>query len=159
MCGFLHRPERNKTNLVRSAHFLQRPANARITRQSLAAPSGDRSKAVMVMVIVRPHILQRYLHRGNCYLLAPSMTPDPSSAMTWGKSFDASSCPKSLQLFGMMCLTAAKDADALLPIVRRGRWAFRTRGFWRYGRNFFRADRSRISRRRQILVDGVAVSG
>src|SRR5258708_34965439 len=37
MCGFVHRPERNKTNLVRLAHFLQRPANARITRQSLAA--------------------------------------------------------------------------------------------------------------------------
>src|SRR4030095_2061445 len=37
MCGFLHRPERNKTNLVRLAHFLERPANARITRQSLAA--------------------------------------------------------------------------------------------------------------------------
>jgi hypothetical protein len=37
MCGFLHRPERNKTNLVRLAHFFQRPANARITRQSLAA--------------------------------------------------------------------------------------------------------------------------
>src|SRR6185503_18574273 len=37
MCGFLHGPERNKTNLVRLAHFLQRPANARITRQSLAA--------------------------------------------------------------------------------------------------------------------------
>src|SRR5882757_53301 len=37
MGGFLHRPERNKTNLVRLAHFFQRPANARITRQSLAA--------------------------------------------------------------------------------------------------------------------------
>ena len=31
------------------ADFFKRPANARITRQS---PSGDRSKAVMVMVIV-----------------------------------------------------------------------------------------------------------
>ena len=37
MRGFLHRPERNKTNLVRLAHFFKRPANARIARQSLAA--------------------------------------------------------------------------------------------------------------------------
>ena len=37
MCGFLHRPERNKTNLVRLAHFFKRPAHARITRQPLAA--------------------------------------------------------------------------------------------------------------------------
>src|SRR4051795_345091 len=37
MCGFLHRFERHKSNLVRLAHFLQRPANARIARQSLAA--------------------------------------------------------------------------------------------------------------------------
>src|SRR2546428_10105120 len=28
MRGFLHRPERNKTNLVRLARFLKRPANA-----------------------------------------------------------------------------------------------------------------------------------
>jgi hypothetical protein len=28
---------------------------------------------------LRPHILQRYLHRGNRYLLARSMSPDPSS--------------------------------------------------------------------------------
>src|SRR6267142_1938550 len=28
---------------------------------------------------LRPHILRRYLHRGNCYLLARSMSPDPSS--------------------------------------------------------------------------------
>jgi len=26
---------------------------------------------------LRPHILQRYLHRGNRYLLARSMSPDP----------------------------------------------------------------------------------
>ena len=37
MRGLLHRFERNKTNLVGLAHFFQRPANARITRQSLAA--------------------------------------------------------------------------------------------------------------------------
>ena len=37
MRGFLHRFERNKTNVVGLAHFLERPANARITRQSLAA--------------------------------------------------------------------------------------------------------------------------
>src|SRR3954462_1724357 len=37
MRGLLHRLERNKTNLVRLAHFFQRPANARIARQSLAA--------------------------------------------------------------------------------------------------------------------------
>src|SRR5215212_11068359 len=37
MRGLLHRPERNKANLVRLAYFLQRPANPRITRQSLAA--------------------------------------------------------------------------------------------------------------------------
>src|SRR5258708_21233492 len=37
MRGFLHRAERNKANLVRLAHFLKRPANARITRQSLPA--------------------------------------------------------------------------------------------------------------------------
>ncbi len=28
---------------------------------------------------LRPHILQRYLHRGNRYLLARSMSPDPRS--------------------------------------------------------------------------------
>jgi hypothetical protein len=51
MRGFLHRTERNKANRVGLTHFFKRPANARITRQ--LPPSGDRSKAVMVMVIVR----------------------------------------------------------------------------------------------------------
>ena len=37
MRGFLHRTKRNKPNLVRLAHFFKRPANARITRQPLAA--------------------------------------------------------------------------------------------------------------------------
>ena len=37
MRGFLHRPKRNKTNLVRLAHFFKRPANAHVTRQSPAA--------------------------------------------------------------------------------------------------------------------------
>src|SRR5262245_24227089 len=37
MRGFLHRTKRNKANLVRLAHFLERPANARITRQSPTA--------------------------------------------------------------------------------------------------------------------------
>src|ERR1700722_810430 len=37
MRGFLHCTERNKTNLVRLAHFLKRPTNAHVTRQSLAA--------------------------------------------------------------------------------------------------------------------------
>ena len=37
MRGFLHSAKRNKTNLVRLAHFFKRPANARVTRQSLAA--------------------------------------------------------------------------------------------------------------------------
>src|SRR5437660_12377256 len=37
MRGFLHRAKRNKANLVGVTHFLKRPANARITRQSLAA--------------------------------------------------------------------------------------------------------------------------
>ena len=35
--GLLHRPKRNKANLVGLAHFFERPANARITRQSPAA--------------------------------------------------------------------------------------------------------------------------
>jgi len=35
--GFLHRTKRNKANLVGLAHFFKRPANAHITRQSLAA--------------------------------------------------------------------------------------------------------------------------
>ena len=39
MRGLLHRPKRNKTNLVRLAHFLNRPANAHVTRQS-PAPIG-----------------------------------------------------------------------------------------------------------------------
>jgi hypothetical protein len=52
MCGLLHRPDRNKANLVRLAHFVECPANAGIPRQSLATIR-DRSKAVMVMVIVR----------------------------------------------------------------------------------------------------------
>ena len=33
----LHRPERNQANLVGLAHLFQRPANARVARQSLAA--------------------------------------------------------------------------------------------------------------------------
>src|SRR5438128_12158961 len=37
MRGFLHRTERNKTNVVRLVHFFKRPANAHVTRQSLAA--------------------------------------------------------------------------------------------------------------------------
>src|SRR5713101_6957060 len=37
MRGFLHLSERKKTNLVRLAHFFKRPANAHVTRQSLAA--------------------------------------------------------------------------------------------------------------------------
>ena len=37
MSGFFHRGERNQADLVGLAHFLQRPANARIPRQALAA--------------------------------------------------------------------------------------------------------------------------
>jgi hypothetical protein len=37
MRGFLQRTERNQANLVRFSHFFERPANARITRQPLAA--------------------------------------------------------------------------------------------------------------------------
>src|SRR6185436_6284856 len=37
MRGFLHRTKRNRANLVGLADFFKRPANARITRQSLAA--------------------------------------------------------------------------------------------------------------------------
>src|SRR5258705_2339082 len=34
--GFLHLTERNKAHIVRLAHFFERPANAHVTRQSLA---------------------------------------------------------------------------------------------------------------------------
>src|ERR1700693_1126338 len=37
MRGILHRTERNKTNLVRLAHFFKRPANAHVARQSTAS--------------------------------------------------------------------------------------------------------------------------
>jgi hypothetical protein len=37
MRGFLHRTERNKTNLVRLARFFKRPANAHVARESFAA--------------------------------------------------------------------------------------------------------------------------
>ena len=37
MRGFLHRAKRNKVNLVGLAHLFKRPANACVTRQSLAA--------------------------------------------------------------------------------------------------------------------------
>src|SRR3546814_9030138 len=37
MRGFLHFRERKKSNVVRLAHFFERPANAHVTRQSLAA--------------------------------------------------------------------------------------------------------------------------
>src|ERR1700730_9836698 len=37
MRGFLHLTERKKTNVVRLAHFFKRPANAHVTRLSLAA--------------------------------------------------------------------------------------------------------------------------
>ena len=59
MRGFLHRSERNKANLVGLTHFLKRPANARITRQSTL-----RSKAVMVMVIVRLLLGENHRLRG-----------------------------------------------------------------------------------------------
>jgi len=58
MRGFLHRTERKKTNVVRLAYFFKRPAHTHITRQSLAA-IGDRSKAVMVMVIVKLRVVER----------------------------------------------------------------------------------------------------
>jgi hypothetical protein len=37
MRGLLHRAKRHKANLVGLAYFFERPANARIARQSLAA--------------------------------------------------------------------------------------------------------------------------
>ena len=37
MRGFLHLAERNKPNVVRLAHFLERPANAHVARLSPAA--------------------------------------------------------------------------------------------------------------------------
>src|ERR1700731_3739069 len=37
MRGFLHLTERQKTNVVRLAHFFKRPANAHVTRQPPAA--------------------------------------------------------------------------------------------------------------------------
>ena len=37
MRGFLHLGERNEANVVGLAHFLERPANAHVTRQSPAA--------------------------------------------------------------------------------------------------------------------------
>src|SRR4029453_5963299 len=37
MRGFLHLTEREKSNVVRLAHFFKRPANAHVTRQSSAA--------------------------------------------------------------------------------------------------------------------------
>src|ERR1051325_9718410 len=40
MRGLLHRMERNEANGVRLAHFFERPANARVARQSLAAVGG-----------------------------------------------------------------------------------------------------------------------
>src|SRR5262245_44134482 len=40
MRAFLHRTKRHKANLVGLAHLLERPANARITRQSPAAVGG-----------------------------------------------------------------------------------------------------------------------
>ena len=35
--GIFHRTKRDQANLVGLAHFFQRPANSRITRQSFAA--------------------------------------------------------------------------------------------------------------------------
>ena len=37
VCGFLHRLERNKTNVVRLSHFFECPTDGRVTRQSPAA--------------------------------------------------------------------------------------------------------------------------
>jgi hypothetical protein len=37
MRGFLHRFERKKTNVIRLPHLFERPANAHVTRQTLAA--------------------------------------------------------------------------------------------------------------------------
>ena len=54
MRGFLHRFERKKTNIVRLAHFFERPANAHVTRQTLPA-IGRPFKAVIVTVIVVLH--------------------------------------------------------------------------------------------------------
>jgi hypothetical protein len=56
MRGFLHRTERHKANLVGLAHFFERPVcHAPVP----LPPSGERSKAVMVMVIVRFLVLQQ----------------------------------------------------------------------------------------------------
>jgi len=52
MRGFLHLTEQKKTNLVPLAHFFKRPANAHVTRQSLAA-IGRSFKAAMARVIGR----------------------------------------------------------------------------------------------------------
>jgi hypothetical protein len=49
--GFFHRSKRNKANFVGQPCFFKRPAHARIARKTFAA-SGERSNAVMVMVIV-----------------------------------------------------------------------------------------------------------
>ncbi|MDP9813490.1 hypothetical protein J2W42_006364 [Rhizobium tibeticum] len=37
MCGRLHRFKRKKADVVRLANFFERPANAHVTRQTLAA--------------------------------------------------------------------------------------------------------------------------
>ena len=50
MRAFRLRLERDKAHLVVLAHLFKRPANARIARQA-RPPSGDRSNAVMTMVI------------------------------------------------------------------------------------------------------------
>jgi hypothetical protein len=52
MCGFLQRTKRNQANLVWLARFFERQ-RTRVSRASPLPPSGDRSKAVMVMVIVK----------------------------------------------------------------------------------------------------------
>jgi hypothetical protein len=56
MRGLLHRLERNKANVVRLAHFFQRPANAHVARQPWP-PSGELSKAVMVGVVERVMVI------------------------------------------------------------------------------------------------------
>src|SRR5882724_13672698 len=63
MRGFLHLTERNQTNLIRLARFFKRPANAHVTRQSLAAigrpfKSGD-GGGHGTLLVMAPTILLR----------------------------------------------------------------------------------------------------
>ena len=69
---------------------------------------------------LRPHILQRYLHRGNRYLLARSMSPDPNPAELRPSCFVArSNIPSSAHLLRGRSRSLGRRLASASPTLMR----------------------------------------